>query len=55
MGHAAIQQTFDTYGYLLEARDDDRAAMAAVEIGLVTWPVQHNCNASGISADISNS
>jgi integrase len=36
MGHASIQQTFDTYGYLLEARDDDKAAMAAVEIGLVT-------------------
>ncbi|MFC1455736.1 tyrosine-type recombinase/integrase [Microvirga arabica] len=36
MGHASIQQTFDTYGYLLEARDDDKAAMAAVEIGLLT-------------------
>jgi integrase len=38
MGHASIQQTFDTYGYLLEARDDELAAMAAVEVGLVTRP-----------------
>jgi integrase len=36
MGHASIGQTFDCYGYLFEARDDDKAAMAAVEIGLVT-------------------
>lgn len=35
MGHASIQQTFDTYGYLFEARDDDKAALAAVEIGLI--------------------
>jgi integrase len=36
MGHASIQQTFDVYGYLLEARDDLTAAMAAAEIGLVS-------------------
>ncbi|PVE22850.1 site-specific integrase [Microvirga sp. KLBC 81] len=36
MGHSSIQQTFDTYGYLFEARDDDKAAMAAVEIGLLS-------------------
>jgi integrase len=27
MGHASIQQTFDQYGYLFEAREDDRTAM----------------------------
>lgn len=35
MGHASIQQTFDQYGYLLEAREDEVAMMAGVEIGLV--------------------
>jgi integrase len=28
--HASIQQTFDQYGYLFEARDDDRTAMAEI-------------------------
>jgi hypothetical protein len=32
MGHASIQQTFDAYGYPFEVHDDDKAAMAAVEI-----------------------
>lgn len=27
MGHSSIQQTYDTYGYLLEARDQDANAM----------------------------
>jgi integrase len=35
MGHASIQQTFDQYGYLFEARDDDQAAMAAIESNLL--------------------
>jgi integrase len=35
MGHASIQQTFDRYGYLLEAQDDEVAMMAGVEAGLL--------------------
>ena len=35
MGHASIAQTFDQYGYLFEARDDEAAMMAGVEKGLV--------------------
>jgi integrase len=35
MGHASIQQTFDTYGYLFEDREDDRSAMAAIEARLL--------------------
>lgn len=35
MGHASIQQTFDQYGYLFEAREDEAAKLAAVENGLV--------------------
>lgn len=35
MGHASIQQTFDQYGYLFEARDDDKAAMASIEARLL--------------------
>ncbi len=31
MGHASIQQTFDVYGYLLEADDSDQAAVKAIE------------------------
>ncbi|AWN47629.1 site-specific integrase [Methylobacterium terrae] len=36
MGHASIQQTFDRYGYLLEARDDEAAMMAGIETGLLS-------------------
>lgn len=35
MGHASIQQTFDQYGYLFEAREDESAKLAAVERGLI--------------------
>ena len=35
MGHASIQQTFDQYGYLFEAREDEAAMMAGVEAGLI--------------------
>jgi len=35
MGHASIQQTFDTYGYLFENREDDQSAMAAIEARLL--------------------
>ncbi len=35
MGHASIAQTFDQYGYLFEARDDETAMMAGVENGLL--------------------
>jgi len=35
MGHASIQQTFDQYGYLFEARDDDGTAMAEIEARLL--------------------
>jgi integrase len=36
MGHASIQQTFDQYGYLFEARDDDKRAMKEIEARLLT-------------------
>jgi integrase len=35
MGHASIQQTFDTYGYIFDDRGDDEAAMAAIEARLL--------------------
>jgi integrase len=35
MGHASIQQTFDQYGYLLEARESDQNAMAEIEARLL--------------------
>ncbi|MHC2020367.1 tyrosine-type recombinase/integrase [Methylobacterium sp. CM6247] len=35
MGHASIAQTFDQYGYLFEARDDEAALLAGVERGLI--------------------
>jgi hypothetical protein len=35
MGHASIQQTFDRYGYLFEAREADATAMAAVAAQVV--------------------
>lgn len=31
MGHSSIQMTYDTYGYLFDAREDDQAAIAAIE------------------------
>ena len=36
MGHSSIQMTFDTYGYLLEARDDDADAMDAIASRLLS-------------------
>ena len=38
MGPALIAQTFDQYGYLFEARDDEAAMMAGVEKGLLSKP-----------------
>ena len=35
MGHASIQQTFDEYGYLFEARDDDKSAMTEIAARLL--------------------
>jgi len=35
MGHASIQQTLDTYGYLFTSPEDDKVAMAAVEARLL--------------------
>jgi integrase len=35
MGHASIQQTFDEYGYLFEARDDDQSAMTEIAARLL--------------------
>ena len=35
MGHTTVATTFDLYGYLLEARQADSAAMAAVAVKLV--------------------
>ncbi|MGO8645146.1 tyrosine-type recombinase/integrase [Rhizobium ruizarguesonis] len=31
MGHSSIQMTYDTYGYLFDAREDDQAAITAIE------------------------
>ena len=35
MGHASIMQTYDTYGYLLEAREADAGAMAEIAAKLI--------------------
>lgn len=35
MGHSSIQQTYDTYGYLLEARDQDQNAMDEIAFRLL--------------------
>ena len=34
MGHASLQMTYDTYGYLFASEDDDRSKMAEMEAGL---------------------
>jgi hypothetical protein len=31
MGHASIVQTYDTYGHLLDLRDDDKEALKRTE------------------------
>ena len=35
MGHSTIQMTFDTYGHLFPAAEDDRAAMRQLQARLV--------------------
>jgi integrase len=35
MGHSTIQMTFDTYGHLFPAADDDRVAMGQLQARLV--------------------
>ena len=35
MGHSSIQVTFDTYGHLFPAADDDRVAMERLQARLV--------------------
>lgn len=48
MGHHSIQVTFDTYGHLFAALEDDAATMRALEMGLLGAPdatkVQHADN-----------
>lgn len=36
MGHSSIQQTYDVYGYLLEARDEDAIAMDEIASRLLS-------------------
>jgi len=36
MGHASIQMTYDTYGYLFPSEEDDQAAIKAIEERLLT-------------------
>ncbi|MEH2480210.1 hypothetical protein V1282_003567 [Nitrobacteraceae bacterium AZCC 2146] len=31
MGHASIVQTYDTYGYLFDLRDNDKEALKRIE------------------------
>lgn len=38
MGHSSIQVTFDTYGHLFEAVEDDTAAVTALEAGIFRVP-----------------
>jgi integrase len=38
MGHSSIQVTFDTYGHLFAAIEDDAAVMAQLEIGVMGGP-----------------
>ena len=35
MGHSTIQMTFDTYGHLFPAPEDDQAAMRQLEARLI--------------------
>jgi integrase len=46
MGHSSIQVTFDTYGHLFAALEDDAAVMKALETGVFgppdATPVQHS-------------
>ena len=35
MGHSTIQMTFDTYGHLFPAAEDDRVAMERLQARLV--------------------
>jgi len=34
-GHSSIQQTFDVYGYLFEAKDDDRTGVNEIAVRLL--------------------
>jgi len=45
MGHSSIQVTFDTYGHLFAAMEDDAATMAAVEAELI-GPTAHDREAA---------
>lgn len=38
MGHHSISVTFDTYGHLFAALEDDAAAMSAIEAGVMITP-----------------
>lgn len=38
MGHHSIQVTFDTYGHLFAALDDDTTVMRSLEIGILGAP-----------------
>jgi integrase len=35
LGHASVVMTFDRYGHLFPAREDDHAKLAAGELGMV--------------------
>jgi hypothetical protein len=36
MGHTSIVQTYDTYGYLFDLRDDDKEALKRTENRVMT-------------------
>jgi hypothetical protein len=36
MGHASIVQTYDTYGYLFDLRDNDKEALKRVEVRVMS-------------------
>lgn len=48
MGHASIQQTFDTYGYLFESEEDDQRAVKAIAARLV---IEANCYTDATSTE----
>jgi hypothetical protein len=46
MGHASIVQTYDTYGYLFDLRDNDREALKRIESRVMSGVGEPSKNAA---------
>jgi integrase len=46
MGHASIVQTYDTYGYLFDLRDNDKEALKRIESRVMSGVSEPSKNAA---------